>query len=229
MIQDLSDVIENFVQQIDPVITGTWDSATKTFFTTDYKYARIGKKVTDGANKTFLITNISGNLLTLKPLTSTLNVSGNITLPEPFYITGTRLATNNEWNEADRDLMKKTPLAWLLETIRMKVYGRGSSYDWESEFRIFFLDETNVTQYYTADHREQVVKPMTKLAQMFIDIITNDFRFVPFEDYELITFSRFGVEQENGMFQNVLDANLSGVELRLRLIKYKPVSKCSTN
>jgi hypothetical protein len=40
------------------------------------------------------------------------------------------------------------------------------------------------------------------------------------------TFSRFGVEQENGMFQNILDANLSGVELNLSLTKFKANCKC---
>ena len=51
-------------------------------------------------------------------------------------------------------------------------------------------------------------------------------QFKVIEDFELITFSRFGVEQQTGMFQNILDANLSGVELRITLTMYKANCKC---
>jgi hypothetical protein len=67
---------------------------------------------------------------------------------------------------------------------------------------------------------------MEQLSNAFIDVIKSDRAFETIENYEVITFSRFGVEQQNGMFKNILDANLSGVELRITLKKYKQNCKC---
>ena len=67
---------------------------------------------------------------------------------------------------------------------------------------------------------------MSRLAQLFMKVIDEDLTFESIDDYELITFSRFGVETERGMFENILDANLSGVELRLTLGKYKGNCHC---
>jgi len=92
--------------------------------------------------------------------------------------------------------------------------------------RIFFLDETNIKDFYTQDHRREVVLPMQRLVDQFIETINNDARFQTIESFRIKTFSRFGVEQENGMFQNILDANLSGVELILSLTKFKENCKC---
>jgi hypothetical protein len=122
--------------------------------------------------------------------------------------------------------MKKTPLIWLLEVIRLRRFGRDSVIEFESDLRMFFLDETNVAQYYTADHRENVVYPMERLCDEFIKVVEANRNYQTIENYDIITFSRFGVERDNGMFQNVLDANLSGVELRITLTKYKENCKC---
>jgi hypothetical protein len=67
---------------------------------------------------------------------------------------------------------------------------------------------------------------MQKLVESFIESINKNRKFKTLEDYTIKSFSRFGVEQDNGMFQNVLDANLSGVELILTLEKYKENCKC---
>jgi len=153
-------------------------------------------------------------------------LDGIITLPTPYWITGTRTATNREWTIKDNNLLDKTPIVWLLETLRFRQYGRQSTYDFDADLRIFFLDETDPVNYYTADHRENVVYPMQNLANEFISTIARLRKFKVIDDFELITFSRFGVEQQPGMFQNILDANLSGVELRITLTMYKANCKC---
>lgn len=68
---------------------------------------------------------------------------------------------------------------------------------------------------------------MSRLADLFMKVIDEDRSFETILDYELITFSRFGVETDRGMFENILDANLSGVELRLSLAKYKANCHCA--
>ena len=67
---------------------------------------------------------------------------------------------------------------------------------------------------------------MTELVNGFIESVHGNRVFKRVEDFEILTFSRFGVEKENGMFQSILDADLSGVELRLTLVKYKENCKC---
>jgi hypothetical protein len=110
--------------------------------------------------------------------------------------------------------------------LRYRRFGRESVIEFESDLRLFFLDETNVTQYLNSAHRENVVEPMERLLNEFLNVVNSDREYKTVEDYEVITFSRFGVENEQGMFKNVLDANLSGVELRVTLSKYKEKCKC---
>jgi hypothetical protein len=168
-----------------------------------------------------------GLILDPLPTNPTVDPPGPLLLlPNPFYLSGTKIAANNEWSKVSNSLMAKTPIVWLLELIRFKSYGRESTIDFESDLRIFFLDETNVTQYYTSDHRSNVVSPMTQLAAEFIETIGSFRQYQRVDQFEIITFSRFGVEQDQGVFKNILDANLSGVELRLTLTKYKQNCKC---
>ena len=142
------------------------------------------------------------------------------------FKTGTKLATNREWTIADPDLENKLPLVWLLEVISETGYGRGSALDRSIEVKLFFLDETDPSQYYTKEHREQVVKPMQKLMMEFFKVVDKNRMYEAVENYRYKTFSRFGVEQENGVFENILDANLSGVALELTLTRYKINCKC---
>lgn len=141
--------------------------------------------------------------------------------PSPFFISGTRLSTNAEWTKATTNLAEKLPLIWLLETINEKFYGKESVYERTSDLRLFFLEDTDIRQYLNADHRSNVVYPMYQLAMEFVDVIENDTTIVPLEDWQIKTFTRFGVEQQNGVVQNILDANLSGVELQLSITRYK--------
>lgn len=122
--------------------------------------------------------------------------------------------------------MDKTPIVWLLEMVRYKAYGRENTKEWESELRLFILDETDVTNFYVEDHRINVVLPMEKLANEVIESVNNNKTFQRVDEYDVYSFSRFGVEKDNGVFQNILDANLSGIELRFTLVKYKGNCKC---
>jgi hypothetical protein len=224
MINELSTIIANVVSQMDSTIDGTFD-VDKTL-SCNTKWARVGKKVTDSNGDEFLITEIDENNYLVTENRDLIGLDGVINLPQPFFIHGTKKATNREWTILSNDVTAKTPIIWLLGSLNYKQFGRESTIDIESSVRIFFLDETDVANYYTADHITQVVYPMEQLAKEFIETINRNRNFKTIEDWEIIEFTRFGVEQENGMFQNILDANLSGVELRITLTKYKENCKC---
>jgi len=227
MTNEISNIIKELVLSIDNTIFGTFDSITgKTYFC-NTKWARIGKEITNEGGDIFLITDIEPNEWIIAEHVGGANdLDGLIYLPEPYWITGTKLAANMEWTKGNASVLNKTPLIWLVELIRYRKFGRESTVNFESDLRLFFLDETNVAQYYTADHRDNVVYPMEQLVNEFIEVIKANKSFETIENYEVITFSRFGVEQQNGMFKNILDANLSGVELRINLRKYKQNCKC---
>lgn len=227
MTNEISNIIKELVLSIDNTIFGTFDDDSgKTFFC-NTKWARIGKEITNENGDLFLITDIEPNeWIIATPVNHTNDLNGLIYLNEPYWITGTKLAANMEWTKGNASVLNKTPLIWLVELIRYRKFGRESTINFESDLRLFFLDETNVAQYYTADHRDNVVHPMEQLVNEFIEVIKANKSFETIENYEVITFSRFGVEQQNGMFKNILDANLSGVELRINLRKYKQNCKC---
>jgi len=228
MTKEVSNIIQTLVSQIDNTTDGVYNASEDRTYICDTKWMRVGKIVTDSSDNKFRITElVDDSYIVTKPLDeSSPALDGLITIPEPFFISGTKMATNREWTISTSKMSEKTPLSWLLEMIRISKKGRESAIDFETELRLFFLDETDVRNYYTADHRENVVHPMSKLAKAFLDAVAYNRSFQTIEEFDLITFSRFGVEVDEGMFENILDANLSGVELRVNLVKFKENCKC---
>jgi len=228
MTKEITNIVNGLIDKIDNTMLGTYDVTTGRTLVCDTKWSRVGKTVLNQAGDVYTISEVSEDLyIVAQPLDpSSPNLDGIISLTAPFYISGTKMATNREWTISTNDMTKKTPLAWLLELIRITKPGRESVIEFDTSLRLFFLDETDITNYYTKDHRDNVVEPMSKLAGAFMQVIEDDRQFETIESYELITFSRFGVETDRGMFENILDANLSGVELRVDLKKYKQNCRC---
>tara|TARA_R110000772_G_scaffold11971_1_gene37012 strand:+ start:116 stop:802 length:687 start_codon:yes stop_codon:yes gene_type:complete len=228
MTNEISDIVRGIVNSIDHSVEGKYVASEERTYICDTKWLRVGKKVTNEADEVYTVTKVvNDSYIEVTPLlVSNSPLEGKIYLPAPYFVTGTRVATNREWTISTNKMSDKTPLAWLLEVIRMTKRGRESAIDFESEIRIFFLDETDIRNYYTADHRENVTYPMERLARCFMEAIQKDRTFEAIYEHQMITFSRFGVESAQGMFENILDANLSGVELRVNLVKYKNNCKC---
>ena len=225
---EASEYIRGLVSNIDNSLVGKHDASTNKTFVCNTKWARVGKVLTDSLDRKFKITSIGyDEFIIATPLSGGSEVlDGTFYLINPFFITGTKKATNMEWTLADSNLENKLPLVWLLEVIGETGYGRSSSIEKDIETRLFFLDETDPSQYYTKDHREQVVIPMQKLMLEFLKVVDNDRMYQSVENYRYKTFSRFGVEQETGVIENILDANLSGVAFEVTLTRFKENCKC---
>jgi hypothetical protein len=224
MTKDVTTQIQQIVGQISNVITGVYDPATLQTNVCSTKWLRVGKIVKDQNDVEFYVTEIEpGQWIKAKPVIENplLFLDGAFTIPEPYFLAGTKLSANREWTLPTNDVTQKTPIVWLLDAIRYRKYGRENPLDFETELRIFFLDETDIVNYYTLDHRENVVEPMTELINEFLEVVNSKPIFKRVLEFDLITFSRFGVETQNGIFENILDANLSGVELRFTLAKFK--------
>ena len=224
MVKEISKSVEDLVNSIDNTIELAYNTALMRSDTCATKWARVGKPLASDVGEEFYLSGIEPNEW-VKAGENELN--GTYYLPRPYFISGTKIATNREWTIATPNLLEKTPIIWLLYDLEYKNYGRGNTLDWETNIRLFFLDETDVSNYYTKDHTDNVVIPMSLLAEEFIKVVEEDRNFLTIEEYDVINFTRFGTEQENGYFQNILDANLSGVELRIKLSKYKDTTcKC---
>ena len=228
--QDVAKIIENIVDQIDTTINGKYNSGNNRTYFCNTKWARVGKTISDDLGNIFLIDEVvTDEYIVATPLivqVPALTLNGLCFLTPPFWITGTKIATNREWTIAGDHLENKLPLIWMLEVIGETGFGKGSAIERDMELRLFFLDETDPAQYYTPDHREQVVLPMQKLMNEFIETVKRLKQFKTVDEYRWKTFSRFGTENENGMLENVLDANLSGTSLEITLSMYKDNCKC---
>lgn len=225
MMDLVSQYVGDLVGQIDNTMQVVWNDDEQRGDVCNTKWSRKGKTLTVGIDS-FLIDEVEPNEWIKVSQAPPPIFDGLAVLPSPFYIDGTKKAVNREWTLSTNNLFEKTPIVWLLGTLNYKQFGRESVFNFESSLRIFFLDETDIVNYYTSDHETNVVYPMKQLAMEFIETINKNRNFKTIEDWEIIEFTRFGVEQENGMFQNILDANLSGVELRITLTKYKENCKC---
>jgi hypothetical protein len=221
MIEDISQAIEGLVGQLDNTFEGVFNTSLDVIEVCNTKWARAGKMLTF-ENGDYLIESISYDQYFVTGLPQT----GVFTLAQPYFVSGTRISANREWTIADNNLMDKTPLVWLLHDIRYRKFGRESVFEWEADLRLFFLDETNTAQFYTRDHIQNVVVPMSKLAEEFIKVVNANRSYLTLDQWEVLNFTRFGTEREGGSFSNILDANLSGVELRITLTKYKENCKC---
>lgn len=199
------------------------------YYVCDTKWASIGKKlflqnennpsVYDGHTMIQVDTDgvivIEGN-----------HTNKNIRLNLPFNISGTKISTNNEWNNVSNDLRDKTPLCWLYSNYRENIYGDEASLERSITMNIAFLDETNPLFQTNNEHIVFSVIPMKKLAMEFIKSINKNAIYKKLNQFTLNTYSRFGVESENGVIQNILDANLSGVVLNVTIDKFKEPCKC---
>ena len=165
---------------------------------------------------------------------TSLTVSGDIlptvttfTIDAPFYKHGTPTATNAELFKVDAD--QELPLVWLLEILTQSVYQKDENpLDYSSDLRLFFLDEYDPEDDLTADIYTDVIRPMQSMVEEFIREVELDGDYQDLEEYRTINWSKFGVYTTNkGSTSKVLDAFLSGIELRITLEVMKKTD-CST-
>ena len=228
--KEVSELFEEFVNNIDNTINVTgnqyMDNNTH-FLTCDTKWARKGKIM-----KIQIDEQVAYNVY-IKDLVKNerIVIEGtyypiSISLSNPFDISGTKISTNNEWNKASNNLLSKTPIIWLYSNYQDTIYGLESSLERTFTMNIAFLDETSPKYQKNKDHIDNVVIPMKELVDSFIKSIDKNANYKKLKQYNIKTYSRFGVESENGVIQNILDADLGGVVLNITLDKFKEPCKC---
>jgi hypothetical protein len=227
---EVSLLFEEFVLNIDKNITINkieYINSDTHIFTCNTKWARKGKVIKLGIDEqTSMGVFIKEVIKDEKIIVANAYSPISVELTNPFPISGTKTSTNNEWNNADSDLMKKTPLVWLYHNYTQTIYGAESSLERTMNLSIAFLDETNPLFQKNSDHIDNVVVPMTKLVEEFIKSIDKLTIYKKLKQHSIKVYSRFGIETDSGIIQNILDADLGGVVLTITLDKFKEPCKC---
>lgn len=224
---EFSEIFNGLVGQISPDIKVNYQVNNK-YYVDSTKWSRKGKTISGmnalGVQITKKITNVSNDEFI--ELEDMLIVDDTLTIDSPFNITGTKIATNLEWTKASNFAIDKTPLVWLLDTFDEQEYGAESSIERIIDLKVFFLDETDIKNFYTSDHKREVIQPMMNLKDEFLKVIKKNRTFKAVESDKIKYFSRFGTESTQGFEKNILDANLSGLLLSLSLTKFKGNCTC---
>ena len=225
--KEFSQIFKEIVDKISSEVIVETQIQNK-YYTCNTKWARKGKTLQGfSASGTLInkkITNVVNNEWI--ELEDNFIVFKKLILNAPFDITGTKIATNLEWTKVSNFAVDKTPLTWLLDTFDEQEFGRESSIERIVDFKVFFLDETDIKNYYTADHKKEVIQPMMNLKTEFLEVIKKNRNFKALESDRVKYFSRFGTESSQGFEKNILDANLSGLMISISLTKFKENCKC---
>jgi hypothetical protein len=146
-----------------------------------------------------------------------LPTAATFTITPPFYKHGTPIATNNELFHVDND--QQLPLVWLLEILTQSVFeNEENPLDYSSDLRLFFLDEYDPEDDLTSDIYTDIIRPMQSMVEEFIKEVEKDGNYNDLDEYRTINWSKFGVYTTNkGSTSKILDAYLSGIEVRITL------------
>lgn len=224
--ESISENFKTIVNAIDTTINGIFSIEDGCTYSSNTKWAQIGRIVRDSEDRQYKLTEVEQNVyIKAVAINHSNNLTGVIQLPSPLLLIGTKMSTNWEWTKKSSDLRTKLPLIWLLETYRYIEFGKGDSRDYEADVRVFFLDETNPKGFTSDDSRKKVVHPVSRLADNFITCVNANTHFKRVIQATKKDYSRFGIETDAGAIKNILDADLSGVELNFTLTAYKGTCK----
>ena len=236
MRQDISDILEfEIIDKIDTTVKVVYASPvennTQVIRLCDVKFLRLFGVMwyLDESEYFSVLTYNEDGSLTIKASNDGIEAyKGQVLkLKKPFYLKGTPMAVNFEWNKLNQVQGLKLPLIWLLRPIKQKFFD-DSILDRRSELVLYLVCEANFADDWTDELDEKNVIPLLNLANEIVNAINNNKKmFNKVLDWEALDLSKFGTEEKNGMVKNILDAKLSGVELSVSLeVREQTECKC---
>ena len=156
-----------------------------------------------------------------------LKVGDILTIMDPLiFINGTRIVANNEWKlNSEYDVQKGVPLVWLHETIKEKFHDSPSSFERETTYRIFLLNDVSALET-NNEKRAGAVRAMYGLFGEIKKAIENNKQLKRAGDIDVVSFSYFGTEDKQGIIKAILDADLGGLDVKLDVLIYPPCTNC---
>lgn len=231
MRRNIEDITQELVEGIDKTIhvrrifNGSF-LQTK-LYVCELKWLVIGSIITDGTN-TATVSEVGEDYIVIDKETDYTWTSKTFTIVQNmYYMRGTPLAVNAEWQKLSKTVKNKTPFVWLVKPTSEVNYGLKSNLDRESDLRIYFLDKTKI-EYTEQQHTDLVIKPLWAWVLAFFEVIKKDRGFNPIVTYTTRELSRFGTETAQRFESNIITANLSAIEVRFTL-SIKKSAKCLCN
>ena len=228
--KDIYDLVQDEIfNKIDNTIKVESVNNNEVYFCKN-KWIRVNQVIKDSLNREYKVSSIAQDgKVTLVFPNGVISIAKRtvFTIKEPKFLFGTRINANNEYRLRGKDNRTKLPLCWLVESINETEYNVKSSKERDVTLRIYLLDDNNPTQYLTEDYRLNVVSPMLALKDEVKRVIENNVLFELPTSYSVRTITRFGNENESGSFENIIEDNLSGVELSVTLPIYKSGKNCN--
>ena len=181
----------------------------------DFKWIRLGTVFKDDLGKEYTVTKVDAGTITI---TSVHTFTGSkLHLKPPYFFVGTPIATNSEWTSFNNDERKKVPFAWMLEPTNEVLKGEQSDLERESSIHIVFLDSNDIVSWRTDDTHKNRLQGLFNMVSDFRKAIIDNPLFDDVDDMRLKNFTKFGKETASGVENNIIDANLTGVEMRVTL------------
>jgi hypothetical protein len=226
----IEDIIEGVVDSIDKTcvvsrIVDNIDLVQATLYLCDLKWIKVGSIISDGLGHEVPVIEVGTNYIvfdktdyiaeneaTFVWTSKTLTIVKDI-----YYVKGTALAVNGEWTKLTSDEREKTPFVWLVKPTTETTNLNGQGIVRTAELRIYFLDATDVTNYTEDDHNVEVLTPLWQWVVAFFEAIRKNKDFANIDNYTSRELNRFGTETPQGFEANILDSNLSAIELRFTL------------
>lgn len=188
------------------------------------KWAAPLKIVTDSLDNTYKIiaVNYDANTIELLPLGAHTFTGNVLNLNVPSYFTGTPTATDTEWRKYTDNESDKTPFIWLVEPTSETIYDDSdTSIARDSNIHVVFLDSNNVEDWLTLDTHTNRLQALYNMREEFINAIKRNLLFQGISNSTVRNLTKFGTESSKGFEQNIIAANLTGVDNRLTLSIYK--------
>ncbi len=182
------------------------------------KWARIGKVVQDGSANDFTIAAVDQTLKTITVTPVGPSFTGDtLALNVPTFVVGTPLATNKEWTGLERDERTKVPFIWMVEPTPEVLNAQDNPVERASSIRIVFLDSNNIESWLTTDTHDNRLQALYNMVSEFITAIDGNNLFEPLTTKDIRNLTKFGTETAQGFDANIINANLTGIEVRLTL------------
>ena len=218
---DIQDIVENIVTSIDKTIKiGRIDNEVEILtklYVCELKWLEVGSDILDEEDRPAQVTEIGSNYIVVRKQDPFVWTSKTITIVKDiYYFRGTPLATNVEWLEYSNHEGFKTPFVWLVEPTTEVEFANGQGLERESDLRIYFL--TGTLAHYTVKQKHDItIAYLRTWVEGFKKSVDKNKLFANVESYTTKNISFFGVESPQGYEANIIDANLSAIELRFTL------------
>lgn len=224
---DIVDIVEQeIVNKMDNILSVV-TSSTNTVTVCSAKWVRIGKVLTDSDSNEYTITDVNYSTNTITLNTNFIGENDFVTIERPYYFHGTPLVTSEEWGAFTNNEENKTPFVWLIEPVVERLEGRESSRLGEFELVCYFVDGRDHVNWTNDNIHEKRSNILYAMANEFVDTIERNPIFPRLANRgQLRNLAKFGRETQQGFVENILDAQLTALELRLTLPIYKTSNLC---